>query len=184
MRRSSAGVARIRVLALVSASDFDIGSEPRYLRGDRASCRRPWWPMRWRFRSPTGSTKSGLWAAKGLQRMYIGTLTLALFLAVIGAVLLAVLLGNQLVRPLLVLAEGMREVALGNLAPKEELAARDELAGLTRTFARMTQDLSDARSAVQRSMQQVDASRENLQTILDNLTTGVAVLDPRTTCSA
>jgi nitrogen fixation/metabolism regulation signal transduction histidine kinase len=41
----------------------------------------------------------------------------------------------------------------------------------------MTQDLADARSAVQRSMAQVDASRENLQTILDNLTTGVAVLD-------
>ena len=33
-----------------------------------------------------------------------GTLTLSLFLAVFGAVLLAVLLGNQLVRPLLVLA--------------------------------------------------------------------------------
>jgi nitrogen fixation/metabolism regulation signal transduction histidine kinase len=50
-------------------------------------------------------------AREGLRRMYIGTLTLALFLAVFGAVLLAVLLGNQLVRPLLVLAEGMREVA-------------------------------------------------------------------------
>ena len=47
-------------------------------------------------------------AREGLRRMYIGTLTLSLFLAVFGAVLLAVLLGNQLARPLLVLADGVR----------------------------------------------------------------------------
>jgi nitrogen fixation/metabolism regulation signal transduction histidine kinase len=41
----------------------------------------------------------------------------------------------------------------------------------------MTQDLSDARTAVQKSMAQVDAARDNLQTILDNLTAGVVVLD-------
>ena len=35
----------------------------------------------------------------GLRRMYVGTPTLSLFLAVFGAVLLAVLLGNQLARP-------------------------------------------------------------------------------------
>ena len=40
--------------------------------------------------------------------MYIGTLTLALVLAVFGALLLAVALGNQLARPLLLLAEGVR----------------------------------------------------------------------------
>src|SRR5690606_12722232 len=110
-------------------------------------------------------------------RMYIGTLTLALFLAVFGAVLLAVLLGNQLVRPLIVLAEGMREVAAGDLTPKAALPSRDELSGLTRTFAHMTQDLADAREAVQRSMRQVDAARENVQTILDNITAGVVVFD-------
>jgi nitrogen fixation/metabolism regulation signal transduction histidine kinase len=41
----------------------------------------------------------------------------------------------------------------------------------------MTRQLQDARSQVQRSMEQVDASRANLQTILDNLTSGVIVLD-------
>jgi nitrogen fixation/metabolism regulation signal transduction histidine kinase len=50
-------------------------------------------------------------AREGLKRMYIGTLTLSLFLAVIGAVLLAIILGNQLARPLLLLAAGVREVA-------------------------------------------------------------------------
>ena len=47
-------------------------------------------------------------ARGGLRKMYIGTLTLSLFLAVFGAVLLAVILGNQLAKPLLVLADGVR----------------------------------------------------------------------------
>jgi len=40
----------------------------------------------------------------------------------------------------------------------------------------MTQQLFDARQAVQTSMEQVNAARANLQTILDNLTAGVLVL--------
>jgi len=116
-------------------------------------------------------------ARLGLRRMYIGTLTLSLFLAVFGAVLLAVLLGNQLARPLLVLAEGVRQVAAGDLRPKAALQGKDELGGLTRSFAVMTQQLSDARGAVDKSMGEVIAARTNLQTILDNLTAGVIVLD-------
>ena len=116
-------------------------------------------------------------ARGGLRKMYIGTLTLSLFLAVFGAVLLAVVLGNQLAKPLLVLAEGVRQVAQGDLTPKAALQGKDELGGLTRSFADMTQQLADARSAVQQSMSQVDAARANLQTILDNLTAGVIVLD-------
>ncbi len=116
-------------------------------------------------------------ARDGLRRMYIGTLTLSLFLAVFGAVLLAVVLGNQIARPLLLLADGVSQVAAGDLAPKVSLQGRDELDGLTRSFADMTQQLADARQAVQVSMTQVDESRANVQTILDNLTTGVMVLD-------
>jgi nitrogen fixation/metabolism regulation signal transduction histidine kinase len=74
------------------------------------------------------------------------------------------------------LAEGVRDVAAGDLSPKPALQGRDELGGLTRSFALMTQQLADARSAVDRSMLQVHTSRANLQTILDNLTAGVIVL--------
>jgi nitrogen fixation/metabolism regulation signal transduction histidine kinase len=116
-------------------------------------------------------------AREGLRRMYIGTLTLSLFLAVLGAILLAVVLGNQLARPLLLLAHGMRQVASGDLTPKLALQGKDELGGLTRSFADMTQQLSDARTNVQRSLVQLDTARGNLQTILDNLTAGVIVLD-------
>jgi nitrogen fixation/metabolism regulation signal transduction histidine kinase len=172
----AANQARIKVLALVSPPSFGFDAEPRFLQvvaplpaalvADALA-----------VQVANREYQERALAREGLRRMYIGTLTLALFLAVFGAVLLAVLLGNQLIRPLLVLAEGMREVATGDLSPKKSLTSRDELAGLTRTFALMTQDLSDARAAVQQSMEQVDAARDNLQTILDNLTAGVVVLD-------
>jgi nitrogen fixation/metabolism regulation signal transduction histidine kinase len=116
-------------------------------------------------------------ALGGLRKMYIGTLTLALVLAVFGALLLAVALSNQLAQPLLLLAEGMRQVAEGDLSSKSVFASRDELGGLTRSFADMTTQLAEARALAQRSVVQVEGARTNLQTILDNLSAGVIVFD-------
>ena len=118
-------------------------------------------------------------ARDGLRRMYIGTLTLALVLAVFGALLLAVMLGNQIVRPLLLVAEGVRQVADGDLRPKPVFASNDELGGLTRSFAQMTEQLADARAQVQRGVTQMEAARTRLQTILDSLSAGVIVFDPQ-----
>jgi nitrogen fixation/metabolism regulation signal transduction histidine kinase len=118
-------------------------------------------------------------ARDGLRRMYIGTLTLALVLAVFGALLLAVMLGNQIVRPLLLVADGVRQVAEGDLTAKPIFASRDELGGLTRSFAQMTEQLSDARAQVQRGVAQMEGARTRLQTILDSLSAGVIVFDKR-----
>ncbi len=111
----------------------------------------------------------------GLREMYIGTLTLALVLAVFGAFLLAALLGQQLVRPLLLLAEGVQEVARGDLRPKAIFASGDELGGLTRAFAAMTQQLADARTLVEHSVLELESARAHLQTVLDNMSAGVIV---------
>ena len=116
-------------------------------------------------------------ARDGLRRMYIGTLTLALVLAVFGAVLLAILLGNQIARPLLLLADGVRQVAAGDLTDKPVFASADELGGLTRSFADMTRQMADARAQVQRGVAQLDGARGRLQTILDTLSAGVMVFD-------
>jgi PAS domain S-box-containing protein len=116
-------------------------------------------------------------ARDSLRRMYIGTLTLALVLAVFGAVLLAIVLGNQLAKPLLLLADGVRQVAAGDLTAKPVFPSSDELGGLTRSFAAMTAQVADARAQVQRGVQQLEAARTRLQTILDTLTAGVIVFD-------
>ncbi|MFG6447538.1 ATP-binding protein [Roseateles sp. BYS180W] len=113
----------------------------------------------------------------GLRRMVLGTLTLVLVLSVFAAVLLAVALGRQLAQPLLLLAEGVRQVAQGDLRAKPVFASRDELGGLTRSFADMTQQLADARALVQRSVSELESAHTHLQTILDNLTAGVIVFD-------
>jgi PAS domain S-box-containing protein len=112
-----------------------------------------------------------------LRRMYVGTLTLALILAVFAAVLLAVVLGNQLAKPLLLLADGVRQVAAGDLTAKPVFASGDELGGLTRSFAAMTAQVADARAQVQRGVSQLEGARTRLQTILDTLTAGVIVFD-------
>ncbi len=116
-------------------------------------------------------------AREALRRMYVGTLTLSLILAVFAAVLLAVLLGNQLAKPLLLLADGVRQVAAGDLTAKPVFASSDELGGLTRSFAAMTAQVADAREQVQRGVSQLEAARTRLQTILDTLTAGVVVFD-------
>ena len=173
---ASAPTARIRALALVTESNFGLSSSERFLQA--AEDLPPELVANAiAVQEANREYQERALARSGLRKMYIGTLTLSLFLAVFGAVLLAVLLGTQLARPLLLLAEGVRQVAQGDLRPKEVLSSKDELGGLTRSFADMTQQLLDARSAVQQSMSQVDAARANLQAILDNLTAGVLVLD-------
>ncbi len=173
---AAAGNARVRALAHIPSANFALDEQERYLLVTQLL--------------PPGLAANALavqtayreyqqraLARDGLRKMYIGTLTLALVLAVFAAVLLAVALGNQLARPLLLLAEGVRQVAHGDLSAKPVFASRDELGGLTRSFADMTQQLADARSLVQRSVVQVEGARANLQTILDNLTAGVIVFD-------
>jgi nitrogen fixation/metabolism regulation signal transduction histidine kinase len=113
----------------------------------------------------------------GLKRMYLGTLTLVLVLAVFVALLLAIQLGNALAKPLVLLADGVRQVAGGDLTRKPVLASRDELGGLTRAFADMTDQLGQAREQAQQSMAALEQSRARLQTLLDNLTAGVIVFD-------
>ena len=173
---AASSAARVRALAYMPSNSFSLGAQDRFLMVTQML--------------PTSMVTNALsvqaayreyqqraLARDGLRRMYIGTLTLTLVLAVFGALLLAVTLGNQLARPLLVLAEGVRQVARGDLTRKQVFASRDELSGLTRSFADMTEQLSEARSLVQRSLAQLEAARTNLQTILDNLTAGVIVFD-------
>jgi nitrogen fixation/metabolism regulation signal transduction histidine kinase len=168
--------ARIKALAVVSHPTLGLLAEPRVLQVTQ-SLPPTLMANAIAVQEANREYQERALGREGLRRMYIGTLTLSLFLAVFGSVLLAVILGNQLARPLLVLAAGVREVAAGDLSPKPALQGKDELGGLTRSFAEMTQQLADARAAVDKSMGQVSAARANLQTILDNLTAGVIVLD-------
>jgi nitrogen fixation/metabolism regulation signal transduction histidine kinase len=168
--------ARVRALALLPSSDITLGSEDRFLLVVQ--------PVPAQLAANALAVQSAYreyqqraLARDGLRKMYVGTLTLALILAVFAAVLLAALLGQQLARPLLLLAQGVRQVAGGDLSAKPVFASRDEIGGLTRDFAEMTEQLGAARAQVQRGVTQLESARTHLQTILDSLTAGVIVFD-------
>jgi nitrogen fixation/metabolism regulation signal transduction histidine kinase len=108
----------------------------------------------------------------GLRKMFVGTLTLTLFFALFVAVTLALLLGRQLARPLLMLLKGTQAVAQGDLSPKPELDTGDELGMLTRQFNVMTRQLADTRTSLQES-------KAFLEKVLGNLTAGVCIFDKR-----
>ena len=106
----------------------------------------------------------------GLRKMFVGTLTLTLFFALFVAVTLALLLGRQLARPLLMLLKGTQAVAQGDLSPKPELDTGDELGMLTRQFNVMTRQLADTRNSLQES-------KAFLEKVLGSLTAGVCIFD-------
>ena len=173
----TASQARVRAIAWMPSTSFSLGSEDRYLQVTQIV------PPELaanalRVQTAYSEYQQRALGRGGLRKMYIGTLTLTLILGVFSALLMAAGLGHQLGRPLVMLAEGVRQVASGDLSPTEVFASRDELGGLTRSFAVMTQQLADARGLVQRSLAEVESAKTHLQTILDNLTSGVIVFDP------
>jgi len=109
----------------------------------------------------------------GLSRIYSLTLTLALLLALLGAVAVAFVLTRRLVAPLLILAEGTRAVAEGDFSPRQALPARDELGVLTQSFNQMTRQLQEARAQADKNRAAVEEARAYLESVLANLSTGV-----------
>ena len=167
-------MARVKVLVLVTNPGLGLLTEPRFCKATLPLPPR-WCPTPSRSRRPTASIRACAGAGRPAPHVcghaHAQPLPGGVWRGAAGGVA-----GQPAGAPLLVLAEGVREVAAGNLSPKAALPGKDELGGLTRSFAMMTQQLADARAAVEQSMVKVDAARSNLQTILDNLTAGVIVL--------
>jgi nitrogen fixation/metabolism regulation signal transduction histidine kinase len=116
-------------------------------------------------------------ARVGLRKMYIETLSLTLLLAIFGAIASAFLIASNLAQPLLVLAEGTRAVAEGDLSPRPIVQTTDELGTLTQSFNTMTGQLFEARSAVERNRAALQSAKAHLESVLANMSAGVIVLD-------
>ncbi|MEO7031393.1 MAG: ATP-binding protein [Herbaspirillum sp.] len=116
-------------------------------------------------------------ARTGLRKIYLVTLTLALLLAIFSALASAFLIASNLAKPLLLLAEGTKAVAEGNLSPRPIVSGSDELGTLTQSFNMMTRQLSDARAAVQKNQVELENAKAYLESVLANMSAGVMVLD-------
>jgi nitrogen fixation/metabolism regulation signal transduction histidine kinase len=116
-------------------------------------------------------------ARTGLRKMYIGTLILTLLLAIFSATGASFLIAGNLAQPLLVLAEGTRAVAEGDLSPRPIVETNDELGTLTQSFNAMTGQLFEARSAVERNRAALESAKAHLESVLANMSAGVIVMD-------
>jgi nitrogen fixation/metabolism regulation signal transduction histidine kinase len=120
-------------------------------------------------------------ARTGLRKIYIVTLTLTLLLAIFGAIASAFLIATDLAKPLLLLAEGTKAVAEGNLSPRPIIGTSDELGTLTQSFNTMTRQLFDARASVEKNRAELESAKAYLESVLANMSAGVMVLDKQFT---
>jgi len=113
----------------------------------------------------------------GLRKIYLVTLSLTMLLAIFGAVTSAFMLASNLARPLLLLAQGTKAVAEGDLSPRPIIASPDELGLLTQSFNTMTRQLSDARTTAEKNRDELENAKIYLESVLANMSAGVMVLD-------
>lgn len=113
----------------------------------------------------------------GLRKIYIVTLSLTLLLAIFGAIASAFQIASNLAKPLLLLAQGTKAVAEGNLSPRPIVSGSDELGTLTQSFNAMTRQLADARALAEQNRADLEAAKAYLESVLANMSAGVIVLD-------
>ena len=130
--------------------------------------------------------------AYGLQRQQLRTyktqmlLTLLLFtiLLMFSTTWFALFLSKQVTIPIQALAEATQKIAAGDFEARVNVQAQDELETLVRSFNRMTQQLGDSRRQIdeftqnlQQAVQELERRRTLMETILENIPTGVISVD-------
>ena len=115
----------------------------------------------------------------GLQVTFALIFAGAALLVLLGAVLIGLVLANQLARPIARLITAAERVRAGDLAARvEEGREEDELGTLTRAFHRMTSQLGTQRAELMEAYRQIDERRQFTETVLAGVSAGVVGLDP------
>jgi two-component system, NtrC family, nitrogen regulation sensor histidine kinase NtrY len=125
--------------------------------------------------------KQNLRALKRQLLLILGFFTVLLLFSVMW---IALFLAKQVTVPIQALAEGTREVSSGNFDYQVPEQAQDELGVLIRSFNAMTTQLRDNRSQIdqftrnlQQAVQELERRRQLMETVLENIPTGVISLD-------
>ncbi|MFQ5700777.1 MAG: ATP-binding protein [Acidobacteriota bacterium] len=119
-----------------------------------------------------------------IKRVYKWGFGLITLLILVSATWVGLYLARGITVPIQMLAEGTREVSLGNLDYQVDLDVGDELGILIESFNRMTRDLKSSREAVELSNRQMrqrnlelDERRRYIETVLESIPTGIVSLD-------
>ena len=114
---------------------------------------------------------------KPLKQNFALIITLVLLLGILFAVWAAFYSARKLVEPIKDLAQGTKAVAEGLYHKKIPVERNDDLGMLVASFNQMTERISLARDKAKLSQRLIDSQRLYLQTILENLSSGVISLD-------
>ncbi len=114
----------------------------------------------------------------GLQITFVMIFAVVALLVLAAAVLVGLVLANQIARPvglLILAAERVREGDLGVRVPEAE--REDEVAGLSRAFNRMTDQLAAQRGELMAAYSQINERRRFTEAVLSGVSAGVIGLD-------
>ena len=121
---------------------------------------------------------------RALKRQMLLILLLFTVLLLSSVMWVALFLAKQVTVPIQALAEGTREVSSGNFDYQVPEQAQDELGVLVRSFNTMTTQLRDSRAQIdeftrslQQAVQELERRRQLMETVLENIPTGVISLD-------
>jgi two-component system, NtrC family, nitrogen regulation sensor histidine kinase NtrY len=121
---------------------------------------------------------------RALKRQLLLVLVLFTLLLLFSVMWIALFLAKQVTVPIQALAEGTREVSAGNFDYQVPEQAQDELGVLVHSFNVMTTQLRDSRAQIdqftrnlQQAVQELERRRQLMETILENIPTGVISLD-------
>jgi two-component system nitrogen regulation sensor histidine kinase NtrY len=121
---------------------------------------------------------------RALKRQMLLILFFFTMLLLFSLMWIATFLAKQVIVPIQALAEGTREVSSGNFDYQVPEQSQDELGVLIRSFNAMTTQLRDSRAQIdqftrnlQQAVQELERRRQLMETILENIPTGVISLD-------
>ena len=113
-----------------------------------------------------------------LKVIYQITLSIILFLAILLSISLALYFSRRFTMPLSILSEATQSISKGNFKKKIPDQGKDELGMLVRSFNTMTTKLESANKTLELNRQRIESSRNFLESIINNMSSGIIVIDP------
>ena len=112
-----------------------------------------------------------------VKTFYLMTLIFVTLLIIFAASWIGFQLAKSINVPIEKLAQATREVSRGNLEVKVEDPASDEIGTLIDSFNQMIFDLKTSQMSIAQKTSELESRKRYIETILDNITTGVITLD-------
>ncbi len=129
------------------------------------------------IRNYVNSYQMGKIQKNPVKTFYLLTLVFITVLIVFAASWIGIHLARGITVPIEKMAQATREVSKGNLDVHVEDPASDELGILIESFNQMIADLKGSQKNIALKADELEARRHYIETVLNNITTGVIALD-------